>query len=284
MGQLFFGIIIFTVGGVLLWAGQHIATKGWDKWQNQRFSEVVQEDKIKTKNDKSSKVDVFGVNFIVTFNSTWPGPLVYIYPSALGKTVSPISVALYVEVVNKKDKIAHIYSYSCKALMRYDEGGTGQVITTPNGGQKFLYKPSGKITEKWRTLHSMGFVSDQVYYVPDNNLKKARRIDFSQNSFHRLANDKQLMPGESFMGWIFFELDPDLRGQLCEIKQIELSLTNSVGESQTFNNNQKPKDNKEMETYVSAGDWHILKGAYDLTKEKLTITPKIDLPGVLKKD
>lgn len=71
---------------------------------------------------------------------------------------------------------------------------------------------------------------DQIYWVTDNDWTKCKRIDFSRNSFDVLAREKQLHPGESIIGWIFnwmdfFEVPADLRVQVPEIIEIELTQT-----------------------------------------------------------
>jgi hypothetical protein len=226
--------------------------------------------------------DIFKVTSIILVRLKWPGPLVFCYPSASGKNLSPISVALFVEVVNNNDVISRIYSYECRALLEYDEGGSRVVNRTPNGGIKLEYKPAGKTVSKWRNLYNMGFVDDQVYFITGHDWRKCKRIDFRNNGFDRQARDTQLNPGESLKGWMFFELEHDLRGQLPEIKKIKLTLTNSAGESQSFKIKQNAKDDNDMVHFISSGEWNVLEGFYDLTKEKYTMTPMVDLRRILK--
>ncbi len=228
--------------------------------------------------------DIFKVTSIIQVRLKWPGPLVFCYPSASGKNLSPISVALFVEVVNNKDVISRISSYECRALLEYDEGGNTVVNHAPNGGIKLEYKPAGKTVTKWRNLYGMGFVDNQVYYITDHDWRKCKRVDFRNNGFDRLAKDTQLNPGESLKGWMFFELEHDLRGQLPEIKKVELTFTNSVGESQSLKIKikQNVKDDNDMVNYISSGEWILLEGYHDLTKEKYTMTPMVDLRRILK--
>lgn len=200
----------------------------------------------------------------------------------MGKTISPVSVVLYVEVVNKSPIISRIYSYKTRALLRYDEGGSHYISPSKNTRFKVEYKVSGNIVEKWRTLHSIGFIDDKVYFVTNNDWSETKRIDFTQNSFEMLARNTQLKPGESLMGWIFFELEQDLRGQVPKIKEIELTLANSAGESQIFKSFQEPKGEDGMSSSISSGDWHLMEGYYDLTKEQYAMVPMIDLHQILK--
>ena len=127
-----------------------------------------------------SKEDIFKVNFITTMLIKWPGPLLYLYQSKLGKTISPVSVAFFIEVSNNKTIISRIYSYKARALLKYDEGGLTHITRASDGGIKYEYKPSGKTVEKWRTLHSMGFLGDQAYFVINNDWSKCKRIDFTK--------------------------------------------------------------------------------------------------------
>ena len=215
-------------------------------------------------------------------NIKWPGPLLFMYDSSLGKTISPVSIALYIEVINKKPIISRVSGYKCRALLEYDEGSYQNIIQDKNSSLKFEYKTTGKAVEKWRTLHSIGFIGDQVYYVINDDWSKAKRIDFTQNGFDTIGPNKQLQPGESVMGWMFFELEQDLRGQLLKIKEIEFILTNSVGESQTFKSYQKLREEEEMTYSLTSGTWNVMGGYYDLTKEQYSMVPTIDLRQILK--
>ena len=97
-----------------------------------------------------------------------------------------------------------------------------------------------------------------------------------------LAREKQLQPGESITGWMFFEIPSELRGQLPEIIEMELTLTNSQGETQTFLR-KSPTLNPES-SVINCGVWHLLEGFYDLTKEHYTICPQTDLREILKQE
>ncbi len=261
MYQLILGIILLACAGIFTWFGGRLASNAISNWNSDK--------------------NIIKLNPITLMTFKFPGPLLFFYDSALGKTVSPVCIALFLEVSNSKQTISRIESYKAKALFLYDEGGQTRVTELPSGGKKFEYLPSGKIVEKWRQLHSLGFLHDQIYYVVNNDFTKTKRIDFRENSFDRLARNKQLKPGESFMGWIFWEIDSDLRGQLPEIKQIEITLKNSFGESQTFLF--PPPKEDESSSVISAGEWHIQAGYYDLTKENFTLCPQLDLKEILKK-
>ncbi len=227
--------------------------------------------------------DIFRTNFITLMRFKWPGSLLYMYPSALGKTISPVSIALFIEVTNNKPIISRIYSYQCRALLKYDKGGIARIEQSSGGGMNYRYEPSGNIVEEWRTLYSMGFLHDQIYFVTSDGFSRCRRLDFTKNSFDNLARNSQLRPGESLMGWIFFEIDQDLRGQLPEIVELELTLRNSAGEEQVFRNRDlEPEGAERANSYISGGTWNILAGDYDLTKENYHMCAMVDLPKILK--
>ena len=217
---------------------------------------------------KQTVRDVFGLNFNVSFQTIRPNSvLVFLYPYEKERAMSFVDIALYIEAVNKKNIISRIMSYQCRALMEYDEGGYALLTTTPQGGTKYKYSPSGRKVEKWRVLHPMGCISSQSYLVM-GDMSKARLIDFSKNSFDKIAEDKQLTPGESFSGWMFFEVEPDLIGQTPQVKSFEITLTNSVGESQTFVSNESPKEGKEeMAKYFTKNAKLELIDIVDLSKE-----------------
>lgn len=225
--------------------------------------------------------DIFKVNFLVTLGFQWPVPFLYVFDSAFGKTISPIGIAIYAEVANNKPIISRIISYKCRILLKYNESNPLSVSHTKDKSLKFEYKPIGKIVEKWHDLYNMGFLGNQVYYAVNNNWKQCKRIDFTQNSFDMLARKTQLKPGESIMGWMFFDLEHDDRGQRSEIKEIELSLTNSQGDSQKFIGN-VPKDETGIGNFMSSATVHLTAGYYDLTKEKYEMIPYADLHKILK--
>ncbi len=252
MVRLLIGIFIIAISGVGAWLGWNLASEGWKEfYQNQESS------------------DFFFVNSGPSIISQWPGPLFYLAPN---KIISPITFALFIEVVNNKHIITRITDVKCKALIKYDEGDKIDIITTKDGGSKFTHKPTGKIVEKWRKLYDMGFLGDQVYYVINNDFAKCKRIDFRHNSFDELARNQQLKPGQSIMGWIFFEVEKDLRGRNLEFKEIELTLTNSAGDVQTFQHNVKGKE--DISAAISGGELHLFEGFYDFTKENFTLAPK----------
>lgn len=228
-------------------------------------------------------IAVFKCNFNVVMRFGYPGNLLMRYPSALGDTASCPNIALYVEVINTQPTTAtRILSYRCRALLKYDEGGQVIVSDNPSGGWKYAYKPSGRVVEKWQTLHSMGILGNNVYFWV-SPLKKWKRIDFTQNGFDNLASSEQMPPGGSIKGWIFLEFENDeLRLQMPEIKEIELTLWDSVGEQEKCLSSREIKLSDDVNNLMRAGDWRLEAGLYDFTKDKFTVVPMVDLPKTLK--
>ncbi len=225
--------------------------------------------------------NIFEANVSVTMRLKWPGPLLYVYPSAFGETISPVSIAMFVEVTNLKPIISKVRSYKFRAFMEYDEGGTLKIGVTPNNKYKITYIPGGKLVRKWRDLYSMGFLQN-IYYAGDD-WSKSKKIDFSKNGFDNLAQNKQLRPGESIIGWIFFEIEQDLRGQLPKIIKIEMTFENSAGEKQKFIEENKGIDKSKIATsYLNGGPLHLQAGYYDLTTKEYSLLGMMDIPKMLK--
>ena len=278
MGQFWMGILIIAIAAAMGWWGTQVASEGWKQMKEKTTPSATSP----SNQDIAADKDIYKLMVSSPMRFKYPGQLLFAYNSQLGKTISPISVALYVEVANNKPVISRIYSLESKALMQYDEGGKTQITTLPSGGSRFSYVPSGKIVERWRNLHSVGFLHDQIFFVTNDDWKKCKRIDFSSNSFEVQARDKQLQAGKSLKGWIFYELEEDLRVQLPNIKELEFTIKSSSGGVQTVKVDY-PKEGEKFPV-MSSGAWHILEGYYDLTKEKYSLCPQIDLHTILKKE
>ena len=80
-------------------------------------------------------------------------------------------------------------------------------------------------------------------------------------------------------GWIFYEMEEDLRTQLPEIKQLEFAVRSSAGEVQIVKVDY-PKEGEEFPV-MSSGTWEIQKGHHDLTQH-YTLCQRIDLHKILK--
>lgn len=119
-----------------------------------------------------------------------------------------------------------------RALLEYDDGGKTRIDVLADGRKKMVYEPSGNVVTKWRDLHSVGYLMNEVFFLKGEDWSRAVRTDFSRNAFDRLARNKQLASGESILGWGLFELDEDIRPQVPIIKELETEIVNSFGEKQ----------------------------------------------------
>ncbi len=134
--QFWVGIVTIAIAASLGGWGTLMVTEGWQKWK---------EDKKSSMNSLSSEGTAIAKDFYKLMVSSpmqfkYPGPLLFLYNSQLGKTISPISIALFIEVVNNKPLISRIYSIETRALMRYDDGGKTQVAQD-SGGYHYSYNP-----------------------------------------------------------------------------------------------------------------------------------------------
>lgn len=216
-------------------------------------------------------------DFINTVISKYPGSFFMLYPSKFGNTISFPNAVLYLEVINNGASIAQILSYDCHMLLRYDHGGIREVSEAPSGGRKYYYKPSGKIIEKWHKLHSMGLLGDNIYYPMNGKLEQCRRFNLTKNSFDALIKNTQILPGKSIDGLIFLEFENDeLRLQQPRILGIELTIRTSAGKQQIFR-----VDEPELPPIADSiriDDSQIVPGVYDITKDKYTLIPMVDIP------
>lgn len=252
MVKLFIGLLFIAMAALLAWWGKNLAREGWKEWRNTPFHVAI-----------TSKVQM-----------KYPAGLYIHFHSKYGETLSLINVAIYVEATNQKEIQTRITEYEIRALVEYDEGGETVVTKLPNGEQKIDYKPSGKRVTKWRDLYSVGPLHNRVYLVM-KDFAKAQRLDFSKNSFDRFAQQKQLKPGESIIGWIFLEFDSDIASQIPIIKQWEFRMKSSSGDSCTFKI-EGPKEG-DVHSILSSGAFQFMGGYHDLTKKEYTIIPRHEI-------
>ena len=66
-------------------------------------------------NHSQEDEDIFKVSIVSMMRFRFLGPLLYFYNSKYGKTISPVSIALFVEVSNNKELISKIESIEQKA-------------------------------------------------------------------------------------------------------------------------------------------------------------------------
>ena len=279
MGSLIlYGIIVGACAVIGLYAGYKFKEE-----LNKRADLEKTDSRTETTNEKDDQAqpdtDLFHVATTSMTRFKYPGPLLFFYNTKLGQTVSPISIAIFIEITNKRKSVTRIFSYRIRGLLTYDEGGDSILTRDHRGNQKLTYKPSGRVVTRWRELHSVGFLHNQIYYV-SGDWTKAQRLDFSANGLDLMARDKQLQYGESIKGWVMLELESDLRGQLPVIKELEFIIKNSAGESQSI----KVPIPEERATYpeMSSGAWHFMGGFHDLTKEPATMCPRIDVQEMIK--
>ena len=76
------------------------------------------------------------------------------------------------------------------------------------------------------------------------------------------------------------ELEPDLRGQLPAINELEFVIRNSAGESQSIRTAVAEEDTKHP--VISSGAWHFMGGFHDLTAEPATMCPTIDIQKAIE--
>lgn len=248
MVKFFLGIICIAMAAPLGWWGKNLAIEGWKEWKKPVFYVTV-----------TSKVQI-----------KFPKGLYVLYNSKYGKTLSPINYAIYIETTNKKDIKTRIIDYTIRTLLEYDEGGETIITRLSDGGKKIDYKPSGKNVTKWRDLHNITSLYDEFYLVIDG-FTKARKIDFSKNSFDFLASNNQLESGESIRGWVFLAFDSDIASQRPKIKQLEITLKNSSGD--LFRKKIKISEDDGPYSILSSGAFHLTQGYYDLTNKNYTIVP-----------
>lgn len=192
----------------------------------------------------------------------FPGRLLCMYNSELGKTIAPVNLAISVEVTSLKPGRTRIYSYKADALVSYQK--------------------DGRVVKESYPLFSVPISGCEIYSAFDNDLSKAKKLDFSSNGFDLHARETQLEEGESISGWMFFEIDPKIRALDYNVEEINLSLENTLGERQTIPLLSWP-GLSDGESMLSSGEWHLMGGYYDLTKEHYTLTPQMDLQDVLKR-
>ena len=257
---------MICIAAAIGWYGTQLASDGWNKWKKGLNIE---------KNDNER---VFKISVLNMISFDFPGHLVYTFESNFGKTISPIGICLYVELVNNSTKITRLQDYKVKGYFQYDNGGKLKMDKRKDGSYSFDFIPSGKSVKNWLPLYSIGILNENIYYVA-NDWKKSRKLDFKDTWFELIARNKQLHPGESIMGWIMFEIDSKLRGQEPKVSEFEFELVNSAGEKELIKIAAlNPTAESSM---ISSGQWIFAEGYYDLTKERYKLLPKVDINKLL---
>jgi hypothetical protein len=147
--------------------------------------------------------------FYVTLSSQltfgYPSPLVFVDEYA--REVSPIGLAIDVEIVNKRSTTTKIQAH---VLDVYIDGS-------------------------WIRLHTFSVANPlSLYMVTKPNLSKAKRLDFRQNALDVLAQNTFLEPGQSLRGWLFYQWPEALRTPAPTFDRMKLTIWNSHGENQSI--------------------------------------------------
>ncbi|MBA4311636.1 MAG: hypothetical protein C0417_03295 [Chlorobiaceae bacterium] len=156
------------------------------------------------KNKSQAHANPLHVRYLTSLVLEYPGPLLYVYDSEFGKLIAPVGYAVVIEVVNNRPTPTKIASYYI------DVGVGGQWI---------------------RLLNLSTLISIDLFWAMDS-LKACRRLDFRTNSFDLQARDKNIAPGESIKGWMFFEWPIELRGNIPSFSNIRVFIENIHGEKE----------------------------------------------------
>lgn len=210
---------------------------------------IRRENTRETRVAKPTKVDPFTARFHTAMLFAYPGSLVYLYASKHGQLVAPIGYALVIEIVNNRSTAAKISEY------HLDAGISGH----------------------WIRLHNISLLNPlDVFWVNNSNLKTSTRLDFRENGFDPQARSKNLSPGESLKGWMFFEWPPELRDKVPQFNKIRLQVENVQGDQQSF----------ILDTIVpqeigtsslGGGEWKVLPKSEQADLSGLRIMPFMDL-------
>jgi hypothetical protein len=157
--------------------------------------------------DISKDRKYFYVRLHSSLVSVFPGQLVYVYDSKIGKLIAPIGVAMVVEVINNRSSLTKIHSYTVDL----------------------------EIHDEWTRIYNLSILNPmEIYWVNNGNFKTCTRLDFRSNSFDVVAREQSLKPGESLKGWMFFEWPIELRKNIPNFKKVRIQIENSQGEKETF--------------------------------------------------
>jgi hypothetical protein len=140
----------------------------------------------------------------------FPQPLLYTYSfssylfsSSPDKFIAPVGLAVNVEVLNTRPTTTKVQSYEA------------ELETDIN---------------QWTPIKRLPMTEPHdIFFVEGDSLKSCVKLDFKPHIFDMVASQKNLSPGESLDGWMFFEWPPELHEnkKLCNVK---VRLKNSQGE------------------------------------------------------
>jgi pyrimidine deaminase RibD-like protein len=190
-------------------------------------------------------------------------PMVYIYNSGLGKTVASVNLAMFVEVINLKPTQTRISKYSAKML----------VTMTTNSGKE----------DEWHLLYPLPSRENNVFFILNNDWTKTKRFDFAEDGFDSQVTQTKLGTGDVVSGWMLFETNHNIRKREYEIKKIELTIEDIVGDKQILLLNPIGKEVKE-EALLNPGGISIAGGYFDLTKEQMVLSSRYDIQEKLRRE
>ena len=191
----------------------------------------------------------FHVRYHTALVANYPGPLVYLYDSKLGKRLAPVGYAVVLEVLNNRATATKIHGY---------------VVDIAVGNE-------------WVRLPNLQALNpNEFFWIDNGNLKTCTRLDFTQTSFDMQARDRTLQPGESVRGWMFFEWPPELRSsEAPRFRQLRIQLENAQGERQaTVVNTDQPQ---ESGTSLLGGGAVYMPPQQKTDLSNVPILPHVDL-------
>lgn len=152
--------------------------------------------------ESSLSREVFHTRFHTGVRFKYPGALMYLYDSSLGKRLAPVGYAMVMEVTNISQTIARVQAYT---------------VDIPVNGE-------------WIRLPNLRAVDPTAFFWAKNgDLRNVRRIDFQANGFDPQARNKSLQPGEGIKGWVFLEWPPELRDTSPKFDRIRLQIDDAIG-------------------------------------------------------
>lgn len=211
----------------------------------------IRNDKLRRDADSRGKAqgDPFFLRIHTMMVFAYPGLLVYRYTGKPGQLLAPVGLAVVIEATNKQATAAKVFSYFLDAAI-YGE---------------------------WTRLHNLQALNPRdFFWIGNNNLKAATRIDFGENSFDIKAREHALSPGESIKGWVFLEWPPGLRKKVPEVKQLRIAIENSHGEKQTSVLT-LPTTQEAGESILAGGEWHVMPKSDVADLSSVPIMPHMDL-------
>jgi len=191
----------------------------------------------------------FFVRLHIGMTFGFPGVLVYRYKSKFGDALAPVGLALVLEVTNKRPTAAKVTEYFVDL----------------------------QHNQKWIRLPNLQPLNPtQFFLAKDGSLKRASRLDFTENSFDIQARKNTLVPGGSIKGWTFLEWPYELRASIPAFGDLKLTIENSHGERQSVIL-KMPTAGEPGSSALGGGEWHIMPRENEADLSHLKILPHVDL-------